>query len=171
MHERTEATRFADLKRGDAGYMQALHDSRALALSGRQFDHWCDYDGPQWLGAITCAHCGGVLPGKHSCSANGADEVAAAHADAPAILARAADALSDLASLVESGSVRLLAYPSELPSLDELAAAVYAIETDTARTPGRDYVAREGDTFAGQRIAAGTLLRWDPDTLTHYPAS
>jgi hypothetical protein len=134
MNGRTEATRFEGLKQGDAAYPQALQDSRRLALSGRSFAHWCDYSGPQWLGAVTCAHCGGVLPGMESCAGNGVDEVAAAHADAGEILRRAGDALGDLAALVGDGTVRLTAYPAELPSLDELAAAVYAIETARAFT-------------------------------------
>jgi hypothetical protein len=47
---------------------------------------------------------------------------------------KAADALSALAADVEQGFTRLTSYPSELPSLDELAAAVQAIETSRTFT-------------------------------------
>jgi hypothetical protein len=36
---------------------------------------------------------------------------------------------------------------------------------------GRDYIALESDTFAGEPVEPGTLLRWDPTASTHYPAS
>jgi hypothetical protein len=38
-----------------------------------------------------------------------------------------------------------------------------------SRTPGSDYIMREGDAFAGEPMPIGTMLRWDPEMQTHYP--
>ena len=55
-------------------------------------------------------------------------------ADAAVIVKRAADALADLHSLVESGSTRLTVYPPTLPSLDDLVADVGNIQTSPTLT-------------------------------------
>ena len=37
------------------------------AMRGERFDCTCGYDGPQWEGATTCAHCGGRLAAFTPC--------------------------------------------------------------------------------------------------------
>lgn len=36
--------------------------------------------------------------------------------------------------------------------------------------PGQDYVTSDGDTFAGEPIAAGIRMIWDANAQSHYPA-
>ena len=73
------------------------------------------------------------------------------YADTPSTEA-AARALGTLSTAVEGGSVRLTRYPSELPSLPELVAAIEAIETAPALT--HDQLARFSELAHAASIGA-----------------